>query len=68
MENTLKSEVKELEVIRIGSTSPVRYLPMTEFDHDEDDELDEECESDYRDDDESDDRNYYSSLYDLEAA
>lgn len=55
MANTLITDKKEMEVIRIGSVSPVRYLPMTEFvDHDS-----------YRED-ESDDRNYISSLYELE--
>jgi hypothetical protein len=61
MNSTLKSEVNTLEVIEIGSRSPVRYLECTDFiDHTEPgEEL-----ADERDDDESDDRNYISSLFD----
>jgi len=39
MQTTLQSEVKQMEVIVIGSRSLVRYLPCTNFiDYDLDDE------------------------------
>lgn len=36
MKNNATAETKQMEMIYVGSNSPTRYLPMTEFvDHDD---------------------------------